>query len=180
MSDQDLKNIVEALLMSYGAPLSLERMQSVFDPSDCPSKSVLLSLLEQLMAEYADRSIELKSLASGYCFQTRPEYSRWIHALMVEKPIKYSQALLESLAIIAHNQPITRAEIEQIRGVTLSSSILKTLLEREWIRVASYRDVPGKPAVYTTTKQFLDYFNLKSLDELPSLKNPQEVLLEQE
>ncbi|ARG97444.1 SMC-Scp complex subunit ScpB [Legionella micdadei] len=169
MNESELKPILEALLMNSNQPLSLEEMQGVFDEWQRPSRDQLLAALNQLAKEYETRAIELKCLASGYCLQTKIEYSVWISRLYAEKPAKYSRALLETLAIVAYRQPVTRADIEDIRGVAVSSSILKTLLEREWIRVAGHRDVPGKPAVYVTTKIFLDYFNLSSLSDLPAL-----------
>jgi segregation and condensation protein B len=166
MDAQDLKYIVEALLMSNSGPLSLDKIMSVFD-EPAPTQEQLKSALKELENDYEARSIELKCLASGYCFQTKQRYSAWIARLLTEKQAKYSNAFLEVLAIIAYKQPVTRADIEEIRGVAVSSSMLKTLLEREWVRVAGYRDVPGKPAVYTTTKAFLDYFNLATLNDLP-------------
>ena len=167
MDDALLKQIIEALLMSSGEPLSLERMLSVFDEAQKPTSTQIERILTSLSNDYAMRSIELKCLASGYCLQTKVQFSSWIARLFAEKPVKYSNALLEILSIIAYRQPVTRADIEDIRGVAVSSSILKTLLEREWVRIAGHRDVPGKPAVYTTTKFFLDYFNLASIKDLP-------------
>ncbi|KTD09535.1 SMC-Scp complex subunit ScpB [Legionella jamestowniensis] len=170
MNNDELKRIVEALLMHSNEPLSLEKLQAVFDEWEKPSIDQLKTALSELGNDYENSAIELKLLASGYCLQTKPKYSTWISRLYTEKPAKYSRALLETLAIIAYRQPVTRADIEDIRGVAVSSSILKTMIEREWIRVAGYRDVPGKPAVYVTTKTFLNYFNLQSLNELPSLR----------
>ncbi|WED44146.1 SMC-Scp complex subunit ScpB [Legionella cardiaca] len=169
MNETDLKRIVEALLMHTSEPLTLEKLQAVFEEWEKPSYEQLREALAELARDYAETAIELKLLASGYCLQTKAKYSNWVSRLYVEKPAKYSRALLETLAIIAYRQPVTRADIEDIRGVAVSSPILKTLLEREWIRVAGHRDVPGKPAVYVTTKTFLDYFNLQSLNELPAL-----------
>ncbi|KTD30653.1 segregation and condensation protein B [Legionella maceachernii] len=170
MNESELKLIVEALLMNSNQPLSIERLQALFDEWQRPNREQLLAALNELTKDYETRAIELKCLASGYCLQTKPVYSVWIGRLYAEKPAKYSRALLETLAIIAYRQPVTRADIEEIRGVAVSSSILKTLIEREWIRVAGHRDVPGKPAVYVTTKLFLDYFNLSSLSDLPALE----------
>lgn len=169
MDDLELKLVIEALLMSSSQPLSLEKMQDVFDEGQKPTSSQLEAILAELTNDYHHRAIELKCLAGGYCLQTKAMYSSWIARLLAEKPTKYSRALLETLAIIAYKQPVTRADIESMRGVAVSTSMLKTLLEREWIRIAGYKDVPGKPAVYATTKAFLDYFNLKSLNDLPSL-----------
>ena len=169
MDELALKYIVEALLMSHDEPLTLDRMQSTFLDWEKPSHRQLEGALLLLADDYKTRAIELKQVASGYCLQTKPYYSGWIARLLIEKPAKYSNALLEVLAIIAYKQPVTRGDIEDIRGVGVSSAMFKTLLERDWIHVAGHRDVPGKPAVYITTKAFLDYFNLATLNELPSL-----------
>lgn len=169
MDNKDLSAIVEALLMSADKPLSVDDLLSVFDDWQKPEKDQINQAIKQLEEDYQNRAIELKQLASGYCFQTRSQYGLWISRLYTEKPVKYSRALLETLAIIAYRQPVTRADIEDIRGVAVSSSILKTLVEREWIKIAGHRDVPGKPGVYVTTKNFLDYFNMATLHELPPL-----------
>jgi segregation and condensation protein B len=166
----ELKKIIEALLMHANEPLSLSQMQAVFGSEEQPSVTLLQAILLELAKDYEDRAIELKLVASGYRFQTKLKYADWISRLQVEKSAKYSRAFLETLAIIAYKQPVTRADIEDWRGVSVSSSIIKTLLEREWIRIAGHRDVPGKPAVYVTTKLFLDYFNLQRLEELPALQ----------
>lgn len=169
MDERELKHIVEALLMSHGAPLSLDKMLLAFEDWQLPTREQLKQVLAELASDYESRAIELKCLASGYCIQTKARYSAWITRFLTEKPAKYSQALLEVLAIIAYKQPVTRADIEEIRGVAVSSSMLKTLLERQWVQVAGFRDVPGKPAIYVTTKRFLDYFNLASLHDLPPI-----------
>lgn len=169
MDELELKYVLEALLMTHGDPLSIEKMQEAFTEHVLPSVEQIKMALSALAIDYESRAIELKCLAGGYVFQTKKRYSPWITRLLTEKPVKYSNAFLEVLAIIAYKQPVTRADIENIRGVAISSSMLKTLLEREWIRVAGYKDAPGKPALYATTKAFLDYFNLPSLDELPAL-----------
>lgn len=169
MDDIELKLVVEALLMSSGEPLSVEKILAIFDDWQRPSREKLKGVLAVLAKDYDTRAIELKCLAGGYCLQTKEQYSTWIARLLAEKPAKYSSAFLEVLAIIAYRQPVTRADIEEIRGVAVSSPMLKTLLEREWIHIAGHRDVPGKPAVYTTTKAFLDYFNLAGLNDLPPL-----------
>ncbi|KTC96616.1 SMC-Scp complex subunit ScpB [Legionella erythra] len=169
MDNQQLKAILEALLMSSPDALSMQQLLSVFNEWENPGLERMEQALLSLKQDYSERGIELTQVASGYCFQTKAKYAHWISRLKAEKPAKYSRALLETLAIIAYKQPVTRADIEDIRGVAVSSSMLRTLLEREWVRVAGHRDVPGKPAVYVTTKAFLDYFNLRSLDELPSL-----------
>ena len=170
MNPQQLKNIIEAALLTAAGPLSMARLQELFgEESSPPDEGQINAALETLAQEYADRGIELKQVSSGYRIQARQEMGQWLHRLSEEKPGRYSRALLETLALIAYRQPITRAGVEDVRGVSVSSSIIKTLLEREWIRVVGHRDVPGRPALYGTTKQFLDYFNLKSLSELPEL-----------
>lgn len=157
--------------MSSDEPLSFEAISDVFEEWEKPSEEDLQACLSELIKAYSERGIELKLLASGYAFQTRAEYSPWVSRLLNDKPAKYSAAFLETLAIIAYRQPVTRADIEDIRGVASSSNIMKTLIERGWIRIAGHRDVPGKPAVYTTTKGFLDYFNLTGLNDLPALQS---------
>jgi len=170
MNPQQLKNIVEAALLTAGGPLPMVRLQALFSEfSDAPDADQIKVAIDSLEQEYSDRGIELKQVSSGYRIQARQAMGQWLHRLSEEKPARYSRALLETLALIAYRQPITRGGVEDIRGVTVSSSIIKTLLEREWIRVVGHRDVPGRPALYGTTKQFLDYFNLKSLSELPEL-----------
>ena len=167
IDELELKHIIEALLMSSGEPLTIEKMLTAFSDGQKPSRDQLQQVLKGLSNEYETRAIELKCLASGYCLQTKARYSSWVARIFTEKPVKYSSAFLEVLAIIAYKQPVTRADIEEARGVAVSSAMLKTLLEREWIRIAGHRDVPGKPAVYATTTGFLDYFNLVSLNDLP-------------
>lgn len=171
MDNQQLKAILEALLMSSSQALSLEQLLSVFNEWENPGRERVQQVLDTLRQDYLGRAVELVQVASGYCFQTQAKYGYWISRLKIEKPSKYSRALLETLAIIAYKQPVTRADIEEIRGVAVSSPLIKTLLERAWIRVVGHRDVPGKPAVYATTHAFLDYFNLRSLDELPALQS---------
>lgn len=170
MNRDKLKNIIEAALMVAEQPLNLNRIQGLFeDEPEKPEYSDIHASIEQLQQEYRDRGIELKEVASGFRFQARPEYCEWVNKLFEEKSPRYSRALLETLAIIVYRQPVTRGEIEDIRGVSISSSIIKTLQERKWIRVAGHRDLPGRPALLATTRQFLDYFNLKRLAELPAL-----------
>ncbi|WP_444998118.1 SMC-Scp complex subunit ScpB [Aliikangiella sp. IMCC44359] len=169
IDDNKLKNIIESALMSVGKPMSVEQMMKLFDDEEMPSASRVKDALELLQKDCEGRGIELKEIASGYRYQARQDYSSWISRLWEEKPAKYSRAYLETLALIAYRQPVTRAEIEEVRGVSVSSHIIKTMLEREWIRVVGHRDVPGRPSLYATTKQFLDYFNMKSLEELPTL-----------
>jgi len=165
----ELKQIVEAALLAAGKPLSLEQLQALFDPGSEPDKKQLREVAGELADDYAGRGIELTEVASGFRIQVRSDFAPWVSRLYAERPPRYSRALLETLALIAYRQPITRGEIEDIRGVSVSSNIVKTLTEREWVRVVGHRDVPGKPALYATTKEFLDYFNLKSLSELPTL-----------
>jgi len=175
MEQQQLKRILEAALLAAAQPLSLPHMTALFVEPEVPSHEDLARALEQLGEECADRGIELKEVASGFRFQVRQDVNSWIARLWTERQTKYSRALLETLALIAYRQPITRGEIEQIRGVAVSTNIVKTLEEREWIRVVGYRDVPGKPELFGTTKSFLDYFALKSLDELPALAEIRDV-----
>ncbi len=169
LNSQQLKNIVEAALFAAGEPLSVDRLLGLFEEDERPEKKVLLEVLQTLQQECEERSIELKEVSSGYRYQARSDVSRWISKLWEERAPRYSRALLETLALVAYRQPITRAEIEDIRGVAVSSSIMKTLQERGWVRIVGHRDVPGKPAMYASTREFLDYFNLQSLDELPTL-----------
>lgn len=169
MDAELLKKIIEGALFAAGQPLNIERLGLLFDEGDRPDTAALRAALEALMADYEGRGIELKEVASGFRFQVRQDTGPWVSRLWEEKPSRYSRALLETLALIAYRQPITRSEIEEIRGVSVSSHIVKTLIEREWIRVAGHRDVPGRPALFATTREFLDSFNLKTLAELPSL-----------
>jgi segregation and condensation protein B len=169
MNPEQLRNIIEAALFAASEPLNAERLQGLFDEDQQPSRDTLHQVLLQLQQDYAGRGVELKEVASGFRFQARQEVSAWVSRLWEEKPQRYTRATLETLALIAYRQPITRAEIEDIRGVTVSSNIIKTLQERDWIRIVGHRDVPGRPAMFATTRHFLNYFNLKSLDELPPL-----------
>jgi segregation and condensation protein B len=171
MTLTQIKNIIEAALMVSERPLTLERLMILFKPLEIDGSlyEQVTQALAELRQEYTGRGIELKEVASGFRFQARAELSPWLNQLWEERSPRYSRALLETLAIIAYRQPITRGEIEALRGVSVSSPIIRTLLEREWIRIAGHREVPGRPAVYVTTPQFLDHFNLKSLAELPLL-----------
>jgi len=164
-----LQAIVEAALLAAGRPLSVDQLRALFSEGERPARQVMEHVLSMLSDACAGRGFELKNVASGYRLQVRQEYAPWIRPLFEEKPQRYSRALLETLALIAYRQPITRGEIEEIRGVTVSSNIIRTLAEREWVRVVGHRDVPGRPAMYATTRHFLDYFNLTGLDELPTL-----------
>lgn len=169
MNSQHLKNIIEAALLAAGHPLTLDQLTALFAEGEQPAREVLRAALDELRQDCAQRGIELKEVSSGYRFQVKEEFAPWVSRLWDERPTRYSRALLETLALMAYRQPITRAEIEDIRGVAVSSNIIKTLLEREWIRVVGHREVPGRPALYGTTRQFLDSFNLKSLNDLPPL-----------
>ncbi|PAU54906.1 SMC-Scp complex subunit ScpB [Pseudomonas sp. PIC25] len=166
---QDLAGLLEAFLLASGKPLSLERLGELFEEAERPEPAQLKEALEVLRQSCAGRAFELKEVASGYRLQVRERFAPWVGRLWEERPQRYSRAMLETLALVAYRQPITRGEIEDIRGVAVNSQIVKTLQEREWIRVVGYRDVPGRPAMFATTKAFLDHFNLKSLDELPPL-----------
>src|SRR3954470_20886047 len=164
-----IKRIFEAALLGAGQPLALPQLAALFDEHDMPSHEEIARALEELQADAEGRGVELVEVASGFRYQVREDVHPWVARLWTERQTKYSRALLETLALIAYRQPITRGEIEQIRGVAVSTNIIKTLEEREWVRVVGYRDVPGKPALFGTSRTFLDYFNLKSLDELPPL-----------
>ena len=168
-SDNRIRNIVEAALLAAGRPLSIDRLLSLFLDAEQPERQELRAALDQLAADYEGRGIEVKEVASGWRIQVSSQYAPWISRLWEEKPPRYSRALMETLALVAYRQPITRGEIEDIRGVAVSTNIVKTLLEREWVRVVGHRDVPGKPALYATTREFLDYFGLGSLEDLPTL-----------
>jgi segregation and condensation protein B len=170
MDSEKLKHILEAALLAAGRPLTPERLEKLFDPKrDGVGREAIRQCLKVLADECKGRGYELRQVASGYRLQVRQEFEPWISRLWEEKPPRYSRALLETLALIVYRQPITRAEIEEIRGVSVSTGIIKTLLERGWVRVLGHKEVPGRPALYGSTRTFLDYFNLKSLDELPNL-----------
>jgi segregation and condensation protein B len=171
----EIQAIVEAILFAASRPMTCKEIQQVFPEIEQPELAEIQAAVEAIAADYQSRPVELKQVASGYRFQVRQELSRWVQRLFEEKPPKYSRALLETLAIIAYRQPVTRGDIEDIRGVSVSSGIIQTLLEREWIRVVAHKEVPGRPGLYGTTKQFLDYFNIKSLSELPTLEQIQEL-----
>lgn len=169
LEQQQLKRILEAALMAVGRPLSVQQLSELFDPEDRPTTPDILDTLKTISEECDGRGFELKVVASGYRMQVCEDLAPWVGRLWEEKPQRYSRAMLETLALIAYRQPITRGDIEDIRGVAVSSQIIKTMLEREWVRVVGHKDVPGRPAMYATTRKFLDYFNLRNLDELPSL-----------
>ncbi len=175
MNDQYVKNVIEAALLAAGRPLSMDELVGVFDERDESSSAEVRAALAALTAEYETRGLELLEVASGYRIQIRAAVAQPVSRLWQERPAKYSRALLETLALIAYRQPITRGEIEQIRGVAVNPNIIKTLLERSWIRVVGHRDVPGKPELLGTTRDFLDYFSLKKLDDLPTLSQLKEL-----
>lgn len=166
-----LKNILEAVLLTADQPMEMRKLEALFeaDEEQRPATSLILQALQSLQEDYQGRGVELKEVASGFRMQVVPECASWVSRMWEEKAPRYSRALLETLVLIAYRQPITRGEIEDIRGVSVSSHIMKTLSEREWIRVLGHKDVPGRPSMYGTTREFLDYFNLKTLDDLPSL-----------
>ncbi|MBT73355.1 MAG: SMC-Scp complex subunit ScpB [Gammaproteobacteria bacterium] len=171
MSDVDnkVKMVVEGLLLAAGRPLSLDNIAQVFSKHERPDRKELKAVMQAISAECDDCGFELKEVASGFRFQVKQELSEWIAKLWEERPPRYTRALLETLSLIAYRQPITRGDIEEIRGVGVSPNIIRTLLDREWVRVVGHRDVPGRPAMFATTRQFLDYFNLKNLQDLPPL-----------
>lgn len=169
LTAEQLKNIVEGALFAAGKPMTLRQLAEVFAEDNCPSPESIKHAIEALQQDYQGRGVQLQEVASGFRFQVDAELAPWVGRMWEEKPARYSRALLETLALIAYRQPITRGEIEDIRGVSVSTHITKTLLERDWIRIVGHRDVPGRPAMYGTTRTFLDYFNLSNLDQLPSL-----------
>lgn len=169
LSENRLQHIIESAIMVAGRPLSKNDLLKLFDENEEISATDIQAAIHAIQERYADSGVELRELASGFQFQARAENSPWLGKLWEERPPRYSRAFLETLSLIAYRQPITRAEIEDIRGVAVSTNIIKVLTDREWIRVVGYKEVPGKPALYGTTKNFLDDFNLKSLDQLPTL-----------
>ncbi len=176
MDEASLKRILEAALLAAGRPLSIADMERLFSGDvDAPPRDAIRAALAALADDWAERSLALQEVASGFRAQIRHEFEPWISRLWEEKPPKFSRALLETLALIAYRQPITRSEIEEIRGVAVSTQIVRNLTERGWIRVVGHREAPGKPAMYGTTRAFLDYFNLKSLDQLPPLEEIREM-----
>lgn len=170
MEINKLKNILEAVLLGADRVLTVIHMEGLFElDEERPTRDEIRQALHEMAEDYQTRGYELKQVASGFRLQVRQEYATWVGRLWEERPARYTRALLETMALIAYRQPITRGEIEEVRGVSVSSNIVKTLLERDWIKVLGHKDVPGKPTLYGTTKEFLDYFNLKSLDQLPTL-----------
>jgi segregation and condensation protein B len=183
MESQQLRNIVESALLAAGRPISIDQIKNLFGDDDGPDKKEIRAVIAGLQEEYATRGIELREVASGFRIQVRQSMGQWLGKLWEERPPRYTRALMETLAIIAYRQPVTRGDIEEIRGVAVSTNIIRTLLERDWIKVVGHRDVPGKPAMFGSTRFFLDYFGLKKLDDLPplaelALLEPVEVQLE--
>lgn len=164
-----LQRILEGALLAAGKPLTVEELSVLFDQHERPNNDAIRAALAQISEQCAGRGFQLREVASGFRFQVIQDVAPWIARLWEEKPQRYSRALLETLSLIAYRQPITRGDIEDIRGVAVATNIIKTLLEREWVRVVGHKDVPGRPAMYATTRKFLDYFNLQNLDDLPSL-----------
>lgn len=174
MDSKQLKFVIEAALLAAGRPLTVDALQELFGKEDPPVRQDLRAAIMELKADYAGRGIEVTEVASGFRIQVRASMAHQLERLWEERPPRYSRALLETLSIIAYRQPVTRGEIEEIRGVAVSTNIIRTLLERNWIRVVGHRDVPGKPALLGTTREFLDYFDLKKLDDLPPLSELQD------
>jgi len=169
MNAELIKRIVEGALLAAGKPMDIARIESLFEEEERPPRDQIKAALEEVEADCRGRGFELMQTASGYRFQVRQDLAEWVNRLWTEKPKRYSRAMLETMALIAYRQPLTRGDIEQVRGVAVSSDTIRTLQERDWVRVVGFRDVPGKPALYATTKNFLDYFNIKSLEQLPAL-----------
>jgi segregation and condensation protein B len=174
MEKLPIKEIIEAAILAADGPLSVQQLGDIFEERSVSNLEIKQALAE-IQKSCEGRGFELKKVASGYRFQIRVEYSDWVSRLWKEKTPRYSRALLETLALIAYRQPITRGDIEDVRGVSVSSNIIRTLIERDWIKIVGHREVPGRPALYSTTKAFLDYFNLERLDQLPTLKEIKEL-----
>jgi segregation and condensation protein B len=175
MSDQHVKNVIEAALLAAGRPLDLEQLRGLFDEFARPDPAAVRAAIGALIADYQPRGIELREVASGYRVQVRDSVTQAVSRLWQERPARYSRALLETLALIAYRQPITRGEIEDVRGVQVNPNIIRTLLERSWVRVIGHRDVPGRPELLATTREFLDHFGLRTLDDLPTLAQLRDV-----
>ena len=181
MHDNKLKNIIEAILLASYEPLSVDKLFKIITSKEKTNKSDILSAIDNLQKDYYDKDIELAKVASGYRIQAKSKIGDYLNIMFADRTPRYSRALMETLSIIAYRQPVTRGDIEAIRGVSVSTSIMRTLTERSWIKIIGYRDVPGKPAMFATTLEFLDYFSLKRLDELPDLpekKEPMDLDLE--
>ncbi len=171
----EISNTVEAALFSAEEPLSTKDLRGMFKPEDAPATDELNAILDQLASDYHGRGIELVSVANGYRFQTQVQYASALRRLRELRPPRYSRALLETLAIIAYRQPVTRGDVEEVRGVAVSTDIMRALLERGWVRQMGEREVPGRPALYGTTTDFLEYFNLASIQQLPELADQREL-----
>lgn len=171
MSETKYKHIIEAALFAAAEPISVDRLQQLFEESERPTVAEIKQHLAALAEDYQERGVQLHEVGNGYRFQSQAEFAPWIQRLWEKKPPRYSRAFLETLSLIIYRQPISRGEIEEVRGVVVSTDIMKKLLDHDWIKIVGYRDVPGKPALYGTTKKFLDYFNLKSLSDLPPLED---------
>jgi len=181
MHDNKLKNIIEAILLASYEPLSVDKLFKIITSKEKTNKSDILSVINDLETDYEDKDIEIAKVASGYRIQAKSEIGDYLNIMFADRTPRYSRALMETLSIIAYRQPVTRGDIEAIRGVSVSTSIMRTLTERNWIKIIGYRDVPGKPAMFATTPEFLDYFSLQRLDELPDLpekKEPMDLDLE--
>ena len=181
MHEKKLKNIIEAILLASYEPLSVDKLFQIITSKEKTNKSDILSAIDNLQIDYVDKDIEITKVASGYRIQAKSDIGDYLNIMFADRTPRYSRALLETLSIIAYRQPVTRGDIEAIRGVSVSTSIMRTLTERNWVRIIGYRDVPGKPAMFATTPEFLDYFNLQRLDELPDLpeqKEPMDLDLE--
>lgn len=174
----ELKRIIEGAILASESPLTIDNLESLFIV-ESPTRSEIRDAIAEIEADCESRGFELKKVATGYRFQVKEKYSEWVSRLWEERAPRYTRALLETLALIAYKQPITRGDIEEIRGVAVSTNIIRTLLEREWVRVVGHRDVPGRPAMYATTKHFLDYFNVVSLEELPTLQEIKDIAAEE-
>lgn len=169
MENGQIKNVLEAALLAAGRPLSMEQLRALFGEEGAPERDDIRAAIAALQADYEGRGIAVNEVASGFRIEVRASMAPWLARLWEERPPRYSRALMETLAIVAYRQPVTRGDVEQIRGVAVTTNIMRTLLERGWIKVVGYRDVPGKPAMYGTTRDFLDYFSLSNLDQLPAL-----------
>lgn len=169
MEATEIKHFIEAALLAAGRPLNIDQLKGLFDGRTAPEKAEIREAIATLNEEYAERGIVVSEVASGFRMQVKSSMAERLHKLWEERPPRYSRALFETLALIAYRQPITRGDIEEIRGVSVSSNIIRQLLERDWVRVVGHRDIPGRPAMFGTTKAFLDYFSLKRLDDLPPL-----------
>ena len=174
-ANKELKNIIEAAILVADDPLTIRQMISLFPDSAKPDKKEIQAVIDELVEDCAERGIELKKVSNGFRFQSKEQYAPWLRKLYEQKPPRYSRAVLETLSIIAYKQPVTRGDIEDVRGVSVSTEIMRTLLARSWVKEVGFKAVPGRPALYATTKEFLDYFNLKSIRELPTLQERREL-----